>query len=120
MTGMRSWTAEVTAFGAVVRIEQDLTHCPLGSFQRSQSPSNANNSPSPTSKQYGCLALPVRHPLVKPVCWNQAPPRFQRIAERGLRVRCFDLALIIPSATDGSVAQEGMSPQSERIFVLIV
>jgi hypothetical protein len=57
---MRSWTAEVTAFGVVVRIEQDLTHCPLGSFQRFHSPANANNSPALTSKQYGCFALPVR------------------------------------------------------------
>ena len=60
MTGIRSWTAEVTAFGVVVRIEQDLIHCPLGSFQRSHSPANANNSPSLTSKQYGCFAFPLR------------------------------------------------------------
>jgi hypothetical protein len=53
MTGIRLWTDAVTAFGVVVRIEQDLTHCPLGSFQRSHSPANANNSPSLTSKQYG-------------------------------------------------------------------
>jgi hypothetical protein len=45
------WTAEVTAFGVVVRIEHDLSHCPLGSFQRSHSPANANNPPSLTSKQ---------------------------------------------------------------------
>jgi hypothetical protein len=32
---MRSWTAEVTAFGVVVRIEHVLTQLPLGSFQRS-------------------------------------------------------------------------------------
>jgi hypothetical protein len=29
MTGIRSWTVEVTAFGVVVRIEHDLIHCPL-------------------------------------------------------------------------------------------
>jgi hypothetical protein len=29
MTGIRPWTAEVTAFGVVVRIEHDLIHCPL-------------------------------------------------------------------------------------------
>ena len=56
---MRSWTADVTAFGVVVRIEQVLTQLPLGSFQRSQIPANANNSPALTSKQYGCLAFPV-------------------------------------------------------------
>jgi hypothetical protein len=30
MTGIRSWTDAVTAFGVVVRIEHDLIHCPLG------------------------------------------------------------------------------------------
>ena len=60
MTGMRSWMAEVTAFGVVVRIEQVLIQLPLGSFQRSHIPANANNPPSLTSKQYGCLAFPVR------------------------------------------------------------
>jgi hypothetical protein len=55
------------AAGVVVRIEQDLTHCPLGSFQRSHSPANANNSPALTSKQYGCFALP------------QFPARFLRV-----------------------------------------
>ena len=60
MTGIRSWTVEVTAFGVVVRIEHDLTHCPFGSFQRSHSPAKANNLPSLTSKQYGCFALPAR------------------------------------------------------------
>ena len=44
-------TGEVTAFGAVVRIEQLLTQVPLGSFQRSQTPANANNFPPLTSKQ---------------------------------------------------------------------
>jgi hypothetical protein len=34
MTGIRSWTAEVTAFGVVVRIEQVFIQLPLGSFQR--------------------------------------------------------------------------------------
>jgi hypothetical protein len=35
---------EVTAFAVVVRIEEDLTHCPLGPFQRSQIPANANKA----------------------------------------------------------------------------
>ena len=59
MTGILSWTAEITAFGVVVKIEQVLIQLPLGSFQRSQIPANANNSPSLISKQYGCLAFPV-------------------------------------------------------------
>jgi len=59
MTGMRSWTVEVRAFGVVVRIEQVSMVAPLGSLQRSHIPANANNSPSLTSKQYGCLAFAV-------------------------------------------------------------
>jgi hypothetical protein len=59
MTGIRSCTAAVTALGVVVRVEQVLTHCPLESFHPSHNPANANNSPSLTSKQYGCLAFPV-------------------------------------------------------------
>lgn len=54
---MRSWTSDVTAFGMVVRIENDFTHCPVGSFQRSQIPAKANNCPSLTSKQNGCLVF---------------------------------------------------------------
>ena len=61
MTGTRSWTEEVTALGVVVRIEHDLSHCPLGSLHRSYGPANANNSPSLTSKQYGGFALPLRY-----------------------------------------------------------
>jgi hypothetical protein len=57
---IRSCTAEVTAFGVVVRIEQVFIQPPLASFQRSHNPANANNSRSLTSKQYGCLAFPVR------------------------------------------------------------
>jgi hypothetical protein len=48
---MRSWTGDVTAFGDVVKIEQVSNALPLGSFQRSHIPANANNSPSSTSKQ---------------------------------------------------------------------
>jgi len=44
MTGIRSWTSEVKAFGIVVRIEHVFTHSPLGSLHRSHSPANANNS----------------------------------------------------------------------------
>ena len=50
---------EARAFGVVVRIEQVSTTLPLGSLHRSHIPANANNSPSSTSKQYGCLAFPV-------------------------------------------------------------
>jgi hypothetical protein len=59
MLGMRSWTTAVTAFGVVVRIEQVSTELLLASFQRSQIPAKANNSPSLTSKQYGCFDFPI-------------------------------------------------------------
>ena len=55
---MRSWTAEVTAFGVVVRIEQVFDPVAVASFQRSHIPANANNSPPLISKQYGCFAFP--------------------------------------------------------------
>jgi hypothetical protein len=32
MTGIRSWTEEVTAFGVVVRIEHDLNHDALNAI----------------------------------------------------------------------------------------
>jgi hypothetical protein len=60
ITGIRSWTAEVTAFGVVVRIEHVVSHAPRGSFQRSHSPANANSAPSLTSKQNGCFDFPLR------------------------------------------------------------
>jgi hypothetical protein len=55
MTGIRSWTVAVIAFGVVVRMEQIFVQLPLGSFQPSHNPANANNSHSLTSKQNGCL-----------------------------------------------------------------
>jgi hypothetical protein len=75
---MRSWTAEVTAFGVVVRIEQDLVQCPLGSFRRSQMPAKANSSPLLTSKQYGWLVLPLRWPSRGPTLLLVPPLRTVR------------------------------------------
>ena len=46
----------------VFKIEYDLIHCPLRSRHPSHNPANANNSPSFTSKQNGCLAVLVRWP----------------------------------------------------------
>jgi hypothetical protein len=43
MTGILSWMGEVTELGIVVRIEQVSNVLPVGSFQRSHSPANANN-----------------------------------------------------------------------------
>ena len=44
----------------VVRIEQVVSQVPPVSFQRSQSPANANSAPSLTSKQNGCFDFPLR------------------------------------------------------------
>jgi hypothetical protein len=59
MTGIRSWTAAVTALGVVVRIEQVSTALPGALFQRTQIPANATTSPSLTSKQLGCFDFPI-------------------------------------------------------------
>jgi hypothetical protein len=67
MTGIRSWTAEVTEFGVVVRIEQDLIQLPLASFQRSHNPANANNCPSFTSKQIGLFTFRCFRPDFPPI-----------------------------------------------------
>src|SRR5206468_8216856 len=68
ITGIRSWVAAVTEFGVVVRIEQVVNQVPPVSFQRSQSPANANSAPSLTSKQNGyfdfSLRLPSRGPTL--------------------------------------------------------
>jgi hypothetical protein len=40
-------------------------------------------------KAIGLLGFPHARPLVKSVCGNQTPSMFKRIAERGLRGRCF-------------------------------
>src|SRR5581483_10428850 len=59
MTGMRSCTIRVTELAVVVRIEQLSIAVPFRSLQQSHIPANANNSPPFTSKQYGCLTLPL-------------------------------------------------------------
>jgi len=57
MTGIRSWIAEVTAFGVVVRMEQVLIQLPLGSFQPSHNPANANKLAFVDFKAVGLLRL---------------------------------------------------------------
>ena len=46
MTGIRSWTVAVTAFGVVVRMEPVFAQCPSAFFQPSHSPANASWSVS--------------------------------------------------------------------------
>jgi hypothetical protein len=74
----QSWTAEVSTFGVVVRIEQVVSQAPRESFQRSHSPANANSAPSLTSKQNGCFDFPVRLPSRGPTLLLVPPLRTVR------------------------------------------
>jgi hypothetical protein len=89
MTGIRSLTTAVTAFGVVVRIEQVSSALPLAFYQRSQIPAKANSSPSLTSKHEWLLRFPHPLPLVERVGGNQAPATFQCISERRLHACSF-------------------------------
>ena len=89
MTGIRSWTAEVTALGVVVRIEQVLSIVSLGSFQPIPQSREREQLPVVDFEAVRLLGFPVSLPLVKAVRRNQAPAGFQSIAERGLRGRRF-------------------------------
>jgi hypothetical protein len=72
MTDILSWTAWVKTFGIVVSIDQPLIQFPLGSYQRSHNPANANSFPwkkvsrlafgrgTPKMQQDG-LRAPLRH-----------------------------------------------------------
>src|ERR1700730_3134942 len=75
--------------GVVVRIMQLSTNSPCGFVHLSQRPANANNSPSFTSKQYGCFVLPFFLPLVECVCRNQATLRLEGFPERRSCGDCF-------------------------------
>src|ERR1017187_802680 len=57
MTGIRSCTGAVTAFGVVVRIEHDLIQLPLGARHRSHIPANAKTESSARVKQKGDFPL---------------------------------------------------------------
>src|SRR6266700_5769223 len=111
MTGIRWWTGAVTAFGIVVRIEQVSSVLPLASFHRSQIPANANNSPSLTSKQYGCLALHILCHSWKPSAGIRHLRDFNASRNAGLVPAVSDLVLIRLAAADVSFAHEGISPQ---------
>ena len=83
MTGIRSWTAEVTAFGVVVRIEQVLTQLPLGVFPAIPYSREREQLAIVDFKAVGLLGFPRSLPLVKSVCRNQAPAEIS--AHRGTR-----------------------------------
>src|SRR6266849_2623959 len=111
MTGIRSWTAEVTAFGVVVKIEHVSGVLPGASFHRSQSPANANNSASLISKQKGCFDFPMRRHSQNPLAGTMHRRDFNASRKAGSVAGVSDLALIILAAPDASLAHQGMSPQ---------
>ena len=85
MTGIRSWTAEVTALGVVVRIEQVFTHCPLASFQPSHKSGECEQLALIHFEAEWLLRCAFSRPFVEPICWNQTPTELHRIAKRRLR-----------------------------------
>jgi hypothetical protein len=108
---MRSWTAEVTALGLVVRIEARFYRLAARVPPAIPYSCEREQLPFVDLETVRLLCFSRAQPFVKAVRGNQAPPRFQRIAEGGFVAAVSDLALIIRAAADGSVAQEGMSPQ---------
>jgi len=97
-------------FAVVVRIEQVLTHCPSAFFQPSHNPANANNSPSRTSKQNGCLIFVVRFHSKKPSAGIRHLRSFSGSRNAGFSAAVSDFALIVFVAKEGVFAQCGMRP----------
>jgi hypothetical protein len=89
MTGIRSWTAAVTAFGVVVRIEQVSTASPFGLLQRVPYSREGEHFPLVEFKAVGLLGFARPLPLIESVRGNQAPAISDRIAERGPRASRF-------------------------------
>jgi len=102
--------APVTALAAVVKIVHVFIHAPIGSFQLSRSPANANNSRSRTSKQYGCQSLIASTHKTRP----QARDTVDISSHHGrpeVRARFQSVRLILRAAPDASFDHAGMSPQ---------
>jgi len=98
---MRSWTAEVTAFEVVVRIEQDLIHCGLGSLL-----------PQPCEReQLPVFDLKAVGLFLKGVCRDMHLRLANASRNAGSVAAVSDLALIIWAEPDVSFAHEGMRPQ---------
>jgi hypothetical protein len=82
MTGILSWTAEATAFGIVVSIEQFSTALPVLSDS-----SEREQFPLVYLKTERLFHVAPALPLVKPVRWDEAPATAQWVTERWL-CRC--------------------------------
>jgi hypothetical protein len=112
---MRSRTAEVTAFGVVVRIEQDSTHCPLGVFPAiPQSCEREQLAFVDFEKlRLPCFRRPLR--LVETIGGDQHLRNFSASRNAGLVLAVSDLALSIRAATEASFAHDGMRRDSPLV-----
>jgi hypothetical protein len=105
MTGIRSWTGEVTAFGVVVRIEQVLIHCPFGSLAIPQS-CECKQVAVVDFKTVRLLHFALPLPLVESVCRNETSTGSKWIAERGY-CRCCFRSRVNHSCSAGQVFRPG-------------
>jgi hypothetical protein len=100
----------------VVRIEQVFIQFPLGSFERSQIPANANNSPLIDFKTVRRFGFSRSHPLVKLSAGIRHLRDFNASRNASLVAAVSDRALIMLPAADESFDHAGMSPRaSERV-----
>jgi len=114
MTGIRSWTPAVTAFGAVVRIDQASTA--PGVLPEIPNPCESEQIAFVDFEIVRLFRLPDPLQLVERVRRNQAPAIFQRTRNAGFMRAVSDLALIIVAATDESLGHDGMSPSEQTRF----
>ncbi len=117
MTGIRSWTAEVTAFGRRSQNRTGLHPVATRVFPAIPDSRERKHLRVIDFKTVRLLGLPDSLPLVKSVCWDQAPARLQRIAERGLRPRGFRSCVNHPGSA-GRVFRPrwNQSPTEQRQF----
>jgi len=108
MTGIRSWTAEVTPFGVVVRIEHVSRILPPGSFQVSHSPSESEQLTFVDLKAVRLLKFFGLLALIKPSAGMRHLRSFNASRNAGFAAAGSDLALIIPAALDESLAHQGI------------
>lgn len=116
MTGIRLWMDAISSFGEVVMMVADLTSDPSGDCQRSHNPARAKGFPDFSRMKCGILLL-----LPGWACHSKKPSakirqRRYLYAERkeGFSASVSARALIIREPMDGSLAQEGISPQTKK------
>jgi len=104
MTGIRSWTAEVTALGVVVKIEHDLIHCPPGSVHRYHNPAKANSSLS--------LTLSVRRAITEQILTGSL---LFAIKNKGYFACFFRLHTMV---TGSRLLQKRIGPRCSNVFTV--